>query len=68
MHRRPRFKRRHSRDELGRGVYVCRDCHDFIHRTYDEQELARRLSTPEALANDPTLQRHFRWLRRQRRR
>ena len=68
MHRRVRFRRRYTRDELALGIYVCRDCHDFVHRTYSEQELAARLSTPEALADDPILGRHFNWLRRQRRR
>jgi hypothetical protein len=53
--------------ELARGIYLCRECHDFIHLSYNEQELATRMSTPEALAGDPTLQRHFRWLSRQRR-
>jgi hypothetical protein len=68
MHRRPRFRRRYTREELARGIYVCRDCHDFIHRTYCEKDIAGRLSTPQALVEDPILQRHFRWLRRQRRR
>ena len=68
MHRRPRFKRRYTRQELARGIYICRDCHDFVHHSYSEQELAGRLSTPQALADDPVLQRHFSWLQRQRRR
>ncbi len=68
MHRRPRFRRRYRREELARGIYVCRDCHDGIHRAYGEQELALRLSTPEALADDPALNRHFSWLSRQQRR
>jgi hypothetical protein len=52
---------------LAQGIYVCRDCHDGIHRTYSEQELAARFAAPEALLNDPVLNKHFRWLARQRR-
>ena len=68
LHRRPRFRRQYSREALGRGIYVCRDCHDAIHRTYDEMGLAKSFDTPEKLAADPALQRHFAWLARQRRR
>ena len=68
LHRRPRFRKRYSRAELALGIYVCRDCHDGIHRTYTEMELARDKATPEALLGDTELGRHFSWLSRQRRR
>ena len=44
------------------------DCHDAIHNTYDEMQLATSYATPEAIESDPVLQRHFAWLSRQRRR
>jgi hypothetical protein len=68
LHRRPRYRRHFNREELALGVYVCRDCHDGIHATYSEVELAAALSSPEALAADPLLARHFAWVGRQRRR
>ena len=68
LHRRSRFRRQYTREALGIGVYVCRDCHDAIHGTYDEITLAREFSTPQKLADDTALQRHFHWLSRQRRR
>lgn len=68
LHRRPRFKRRQGKDMLARGIYICRDCHDGIHATYSEIELAQRFSAPEAIAEDPALARHFAWVSRQRRR
>jgi hypothetical protein len=67
MHRRARFRRAFSREQLAQGIHVCRDCHDGIHSTYSEQELAARFAAPEALLNDPVLNKHFRWLARQRR-
>ncbi len=68
LHRRPRFRKQYSREQLAEGVYVCRECHDGIHSTYTEMELARDFATVEALLADPQLARHFSWLARQRRR
>ncbi|MCR9106225.1 MAG: hypothetical protein NXI15_13100 [Gammaproteobacteria bacterium] len=67
VHRRRYFQRNYARDVLARGIYICRDCHDAIHRSYDEMELARTLATPQALAADEKLRRQFHWLSRQRR-
>lgn len=67
VHRRRAYKRRYSRTELARGVYLCRDCHDGIHASYSELELATSYNTPESLAADPVLSRHFAWVARQRR-
>lgn len=68
VHRRPRYRRRYSREELARGIYLCRDCHVAVHRRFSEAELAASYTTPESLAADPALARHFAWLGRQRRR
>lgn len=67
VHRRKRFKRTYSREALARGIFICRRCHDGIHDRYSEMELAKHLNTPEALAGDPRLKRHFDWVARQRR-
>ncbi len=67
LHRRPRYRRRFQRIELARGIYICRECHDGIHAAYSEAELAKRFFTPESIATDPRLSRHFTWLSRQRR-
>lgn len=65
MHRKPRFKRIYTKDEMETGIKVCRLCHKGIHRRYDEMELAARLNTREALLNDPELARHFAWVAKQ---
>ena len=67
VHRRPRFRKGYSRDQLAEGVYLCRDCHDVIHRSYSEMELARERASLELLLADPSLARQFDWLSRQRR-
>ena len=68
LHRRKHYQRHYNKDTLAQGIYVCRDCHDGIHKTYSEVELAKELATPEALLSEPDLVRHFAWVARQRRR
>lgn len=65
LHRRPRFKRLYTREELNRGIHICRACHRGIHRTYDEMTLGRDFASLEQLLADPVLQRHFSWVARQ---
>lgn len=67
LHRRTRFRRHCSREELNRGIHVCRACHSGIHRRYDEMTLAREFSTLQRLLDDPDLSRHFAWVARQKR-
>jgi 5-methylcytosine-specific restriction endonuclease McrA len=68
VHRRPRFRKNFDRELLNRGMFLCRRCHNGIHKRYDEMTLARDFSTPEALLTDPDLQRHFNWVAKQRER
>lgn len=65
LHRRVYFKKVFTREELGRGIAVCRQCHDGIHAIYDEMTLAKHFDTPERLRGDPSLRKHFRWVAKQ---
>ncbi len=65
LHRRVRFKRNYSRQTLSHGVYICRACHDGIHKAYDEMTLAKDFASLEALVADEALARHFEWVGRQ---
>ncbi|MCA8989837.1 MAG: hypothetical protein KDA78_19470 [Planctomycetaceae bacterium] len=65
MHRRPRFQKMYSREELNRGICVCRACHSGIHDRADEMILATELNTYELLMADPQLQKHFAWVAKQ---
>ncbi len=44
---------------------LCPTCHRQLHALYDNQTLARRLGSLEALRQDPTVQRFVRWVRKQ---
>ena len=65
MHRRPRFRKRHSREELNAGVDLCPRCHRGVHRLHDEMTLASSLNTLEALREDEAVARHVAWVARQ---
>ena len=65
LHRRTRFQKEYSREERNRGIDICRLCHDGIHDFYDEMTLAKKFTTLELIQADEKLQRHFRWVARQ---
>lgn len=65
MHRRPRFRKDYSREQLNRGISLCRRCHTGLHRLYDEMTLAKHLNTLEALQQDEAVKRHVGWVARQ---
>jgi hypothetical protein len=66
LHRRPRFRRRHTRAELDAGILVCRLCHRGLHALHDEMTLGTRLASREALLADEAVARHVAWSARQR--
>ena len=66
LHRRPRFRKHFTREQLNRGMEVCRQCHSGIHARYDEMTLFQQFSQPEALLADPELQKFFGWVGKQR--
>lgn len=65
LHRRKFYRKRMDRLERNRGINICRLCHDGIHAIYDESTLGKRFKSLEKLQKDEALQRHFRWVARQ---
>jgi hypothetical protein len=44
------FKKNFTKDQMDSGIYVCRLCHDAIHRLIpDEKELGRTFNTLEKI-------------------
>jgi hypothetical protein len=58
------FKARYTREELRRGIDVCRTCHSMIHELISEKQLGRQFGTLEALAAHPKLSKYIAWKRR----
>jgi len=65
VHRRAYFKKNFSKQELNIGIDVCRQCHDVIHNSYSEMELAKTLNSLVLLAADPLLAKQFEWVAKQ---
>lgn len=65
MHRRCHFKKHYTKIELAVGINICRKCHDGIHKTYSEMELAKYLHTLELLSADDKLSTYFAWVAKQ---
>jgi hypothetical protein len=65
-HRNQRTRRRFSRDTLRRKIQLCKPCHDTIHATLTEKELADEYHTLEALAAHPKIAAFVDWIRNRR--
>ena len=66
MHRRTFFRKHFTKAQLNAGIYICRQCHSGIHKTYDEMTLAKQFYNQSLLQRDEVLQRHFQWVSKQR--
>ena len=65
VHRRPRFKKNYSKQELARGIRICPLCHRGIHSLYDEMALACRFFSIDLIRQDPAISRHIAWASKQ---
>lgn len=65
VHRRSHFKKHYDKATLAAGVMVCRQCHNGIHRYYDEMTLAKSFATLENIKADPALTEYFNWVAKQ---
>ncbi|MFK7892690.1 MAG: hypothetical protein AB8B63_17890 [Granulosicoccus sp.] len=65
MHKRNRFAKRYSREELNAGALLCQRCHRGLHNLYSEIELASRLNSLAALRADEAVARHVAWAAKQ---
>lgn len=63
LHRKSRYRRAFTREELQRGVELCRDCHDAVHRFVDEKALGASYRTLDALRAHPEIAKFVRWVR-----
>ena len=69
MHGKRPVRQRYSEQALRHhGIWICRQCHDFVHATFDPRTLATQLDSLEALRLEPAVIRHVAWASKQRRR
>ncbi len=66
VHRKKRFKKRFSKDEMRTTIDLCRDCHRAVHDFLpDEKVIARDYYTIELLRAHPEIAKFLEWVRKQ---
>jgi len=65
LHKRRRFKKLYSREQLNQGIYLCRLCHNGLHRLYNEEALAKLFNDKQKIMADPVLIKHIDWSAKQ---
>jgi hypothetical protein len=62
LHRNKWFRKRFSREDMRRGIDVCRQCHHAIHDLVPvEKDLGRSCSSLDALRAHPQIGRYLSW-------
>ena len=62
LHSNKWFKKRYTREEMSKGLDLCKECHDTIHDIEpDEKKLGRNFNTREKLLSHPLIGNYVRW-------
>lgn len=61
-----RYRKKFSKAEFEKGIFVCRSCHDAVHRFISERELADSFNTLETLRAHPEVEKFVEWVAKQR--
>ena len=54
-------KYKQIRNDDSNHIMICRQCHDFLHATYDESELRDNLNTLEKILADEKIIKFINW-------
>jgi len=65
VHRKRWVQKRFSKEDLRKGVWLCRDCHDAVHRFISNEELAQRWNTIHLLLEHPEVRKFVNWVSKQ---
>lgn len=65
VHRRARFQKHYTPEQLQQGIWVCYPCHRAIHKRHDEMTLALQFNRLDQLISDPDLAAHITWVKKQ---
>ncbi|WP_317933174.1 hypothetical protein [Halioxenophilus sp. WMMB6] len=67
LHRNKWFRKNFELTDMReRGIVVCRRCHSFIHRQFDEKQLGREFNTLAKLLANEAVVRHSQWSKKHR--
>ena len=61
LHSNKWFKKNFTREEMQAVIWVCRPCHNAIHRFISHKELAREFNTLEKIMSHPEVKKFAEW-------
>jgi hypothetical protein len=65
LHGKKRYKKKYTREELNRGLDICKDCHSGIHDLLTEKQLGETYNTKEQLLAHEGIAKHVAWVKKQ---
>ena len=66
LHTNKWFKKNYKRIEMKfRGLFLCKDCHDYLHNIISEKELGRNYNTKESLMANEKIIKFIEYIRKQ---
>lgn len=64
LHSNKWFKKRYTRQELSKGIDVCKECHNTLHDLIpDEKEMGKKYNTLDKLLNHDKVAKYVKWKR-----
>ncbi len=63
LHTNKWFKKRYSREELNQVIWVCRPCHNAVHRHISHKELGREFNTLAAIRTHTEVAKFVEWVK-----
>lgn len=66
LHANKWFKKNHTREEMSKGINLCKDdCHKEIHKIIPEKEMGRSFNTLEKLQRHPKVKKYIKYIQKQ---
>ena len=65
LHKKRWVKRRFTPEDRLDGIWLCRDCHDAVHRFISHRELAESFRSLSALQGHPEVRKFVAWIAKQ---
>jgi hypothetical protein len=64
LHRKNRFKKKYTKEELSKGLDLCKMCHNVIHDTISERDLGEKHNTKKKLLEHFQIGNYVKWRRK----
>lgn len=65
LHTKKWYEKRYSKEDLGKGIDICEDCHEALHDFITEKDLGKNYNTLELLLVHPKVSKFIAWVAKQ---